>query len=187
MLNWKAQEAIGREDCPGGDDKAALVEVELDSGVCIDDLDIRDDEVGDPGIDVDSGVVNEASDTPNQGASVSRPFDVSLDGLVDQDEVPLEANRVEKGAKVVPLLTTGSHVGDPFPLEEKGGWIEVCIVKECEKLGGILNQAGADFPARHGIECVVVVEGEQTEVLASIEGHLSRAAADLATVLNCDT
>jgi hypothetical protein len=72
-------------------------------------------------------------------------------------------------------------------LEEKGGWIEVCIVKECEKLGGILDQAGADFPARHGIECVVVVEGEQTEILASIEGHLSRAAADLATVLNCDT
>ena len=75
----------------GGDDKAALVKVELDSGVRIDDLDILDDEVGDPGIDVDSGVVNEASDTPNQGASVSRPFDVALDGLVDQDQVPLRS------------------------------------------------------------------------------------------------
>ena len=60
-------------------------------------------------------------------------------------------------------------------------------MEECEKLGGILDQPGADFPARHGIECVVVVEGEQTEILASIEGHLRRAAADLATVLNCDT
>ena len=78
-LNWKAQEAVGWEDCPGGDDKAALVEVELDSGVRIDGFDIRDDEVGDPGINVNGGIVNEASDTPNQGASVSRPFDVALD------------------------------------------------------------------------------------------------------------
>eukprot|EP01036_Dinobryon_divergens_P022603 gene22603-30873_t len=34
----------GRIYCPGGDDKAALVEVELDSGVHIDDFDIHDDE-----------------------------------------------------------------------------------------------------------------------------------------------
>ena len=87
--------------------------------------------VGDPGINVNGGVVNEASDTTNQGASVSRPFDVALDGLVDQDEVPLEAYRVEEGAEVFSLLTTGGHVGDPFPLEEEGGWIAVGIVKEC--------------------------------------------------------
>ena len=37
------------------------------------------------------------------------------------DEVPLEAYRVEEGAEVVSLLTTGGHVGDPFPLEEEGG------------------------------------------------------------------
>ena len=170
-----------------GDDKAALVKIELDSGVCIDDLDIRDDEVGDPGIDVDRGVVNETSDTPNQGASVGRPFDVALDRLVNKDEVPLKSYGVEEGAEVVSLLTTGGHVGDPFPLEEKGGWIAIGIVEECEKLGGILDQPGADFPVQHGVERVVVVEGEQTEVLASIESHLSRAAADLASVLDCDT
>ena len=164
----------------GGENKAALVKIELDSGVCI-------DEVDDPGIDVDRGVVNEASDTPNQGASVGRPFDVALDRLVNKDEVPLKSYGVEEGAEVVSLLTTGGHVGDPFPLEEKGGWIAIGIVEECEKLGGILDQPGADFPVRHGVECVVVVEGEQTEVLASIEGRLRREAADLATVLNCDT
>jgi hypothetical protein len=61
----KSKRPLGGRVVPGGDDKAALIKIELDSGVCIDDLDIRDDEVGDPGIDVDRGVVNEASDTPS--------------------------------------------------------------------------------------------------------------------------
>ena len=66
----KPRRPLGGRIVPGGrgDDKAALVEVELDSGVRIDDLDIRDDEVGDPGIDVDRGVVNEA-----QPGSIRRP------------------------------------------------------------------------------------------------------------------
>ena len=94
-LNRKAEEAIGWEDCPGGDDKAALVEVELDTGVRIDVFDVRGNKVGDPGIDVVGGVVDESSDSTNEGTSVSRSFDVALDGLVDQNEMSLEADRIE--------------------------------------------------------------------------------------------
>ena len=79
----------------GGDDKAALVEVELDTGVRIDVFDVRGNKVGDPGIDVDGGVVDESSDSTNEGTSVSRSFDVALDGLVDQNEMSLEADRIE--------------------------------------------------------------------------------------------
>jgi hypothetical protein len=73
-------------------------------------------------------------------------------------------------------------------LEEEGRWIAVGIVEEREKLGGIVDQPGAeDFPARHGVERVIVIKGEQSKVLASIKGHLRRTAADLAAILNPNT
>ena len=65
------------------------MEVELDSSVRIDVFDVRGNKVGDPGINVDGGIVDEFSDSTNEGTSVSRSFDVALDGLVDQDEVRL--------------------------------------------------------------------------------------------------
>jgi hypothetical protein len=71
--------------CTGGNAKAALVEVELDPGIGIDDVDIRSN---------DGGVVDEStsnSTNNEEGASISRSFDVVLDRLVDQDEVPLDA------------------------------------------------------------------------------------------------
>ncbi len=150
-------------------------------------INVRGNKVCDPGINKDGGVIDESSDSTNEGTSVSRSFDVALDGLVDQNEVSLEANRLKERAEVVALLTSGGHVGDPFPLEEEGRRIAVGIVEEREKLGGIFDQPGADFPARHGVERVIVVEGKQTKVLASIKGHLRRAAADLAAVLNRNT
>ena len=79
------------------------------------------------------------------------------------------------------MLTSGGHA---FPLEEEGRWIAVGIVEEREKLGGIFDQPGADFPARHGVERVIVIKGEQSKVLASIKGNLRRTAADLAAILN---
>ncbi len=71
------------------------MEVELDSSVRIDVFDVRGNKVGDPGINVDGGVVNESSDSTNKGTSVSRSFDVALDGLVNQNEVSLEADRIK--------------------------------------------------------------------------------------------
>jgi hypothetical protein len=99
-----------------GNDKAALVEVELDSGICIDVLNIRGNKVGDPGINADGGVVDKSSDDfTNEGSFVSRSFDVALRCRWK----PTELNREPKFSPC-----------NPFPLEEKGRRIAVVIVKE---------------------------------------------------------
>ncbi len=116
------------------------------------------DKIGNASIDEENSIINKGGDSPGGGAPTGMVLDPDGESIPNSEKVGLKkANGVQEGSEGVSLFAPSGHVGDKFPLAEKGGGATEGALEPVEKLGGELSMTGANEVAGECVETVLVV------------------------------
>ena len=115
------------------------------------------DKIGDASIDEENSIINKGGDSPGGGAPTGMVLDPDGESILNSEKVGLKANGVQEGSEGVSLFAPSGHVGEKFPLAEKGGGATEGALEPVEKLRGELSMTGANEVAGECVETVLVV------------------------------